>query len=159
MWSEPADVGLRFGGENLALESHSISTTFAGARCHACSGALWRRRRRRRGARLRPCLLPRSLPLASSIFIPVDSAKPDEVGLDHGDHREDGEQQPSEGVGWVVHRPAILTLICRAMSWSAIARASGRDLASRSSLVTTRVAPAQHAARGSRSSGAPGCCR
>lgn len=43
-----------------------------------------------------------------------------------------------------------------AVSSSAIARASGKDRASRSSLVTTRVSPARQAAKASRSPGAAG---
>ena len=46
-----------------------------------------------------------------------------------------------------------LKLIRRAVSSSAIARASGRDLARRSSLVTTRVSPARQAASASRRPG------
>jgi cytochrome P450 len=52
------------------------------------------------------------------------------------------------------HRiPAGTHVICRVVSSSAMARASGRDLARRSSLVTTRVSPARHAASASRRPG------
>ena len=51
--------------------------------------------------------------------------------------------------------PPRLRLICRVVSSSAIARASGKDRASRSSLVTTKVSPARQAASASRSPGLP----
>jgi hypothetical protein len=49
--------------------------------------------------------------------------------------------------------PPTLSRTPRAVSSSAMARASGRDRASRSSLVTTRVSPSRHAASASRNPG------
>lgn len=74
------------------------------------------------------------------------SPQADQVGLEPGHHREHIEQQPSHGVGGVVHRPPEAQADLTRRPGSAIARASGRERASRSSLVTTRVSPARHAA-------------
>ena len=68
----------------------------------------------------------------------LSGAEPDQIGLELGHHREHVEQEPPDGVGRVVDRPAQVQLTCRAVSSSAIARASGRDRARGSSLVTTK---------------------
>jgi len=49
--------------------------------------------------------------------------------------------------------PPMLSLTPRWVSSSTMSRASGKDRASRSSLVTTSVSPVRHAARASRSPG------
>jgi len=54
--------------------------------------------------------------------------------------------RPTGSVGSCTEPPR-LSLTCRAVSSSAMARASGRERASRSSLVTTRVSPGRQAAR------------
>ena len=64
---------------------------------------------------------------------------------DLGHHDRDVEQQSTDCVGGIVDRPTDpprLRMICRVVSSPAIARV-GQDLASRSSLVTTRVSPSQ----------------
>ena len=70
-----------------------------------------------------------------------------------GDHGQHVEQQPTDRVGRVVHRAAEAEPDLPAVSSSAMARASGTERASRSSLVTTRVSPSRQAARASRSPG------
>jgi hypothetical protein len=67
-----------------------------------------------------------------------------QVGFELGDHGQHVEQQPADRVGRVIDGPPRRTR--RVVSSSAIARASGSDRASRSSLVTTSVSPSRHAA-------------
>jgi hypothetical protein len=81
--------------------------------------------------------------------MPSRRAQADQVGLELGHHREHIEQQPSDGTGVSYTDPPRFKLTRRAVSSAAIARASGRERASRSSLVTTTVSPARHAASGS----------
>jgi hypothetical protein len=47
---------------------------------------------------------PRKRPFGLRRLHAFNCAKPDEVGLELSDHRKDVEQQPSDGVGWVVGR-------------------------------------------------------
>src|SRR5664279_2835476 len=53
---------------------------------------------------------PRSRPLASAAAIPSWVRMRDEVCLELGDHGQHVEQQPADGVGWVVDRAAEVQL-------------------------------------------------
>jgi hypothetical protein len=80
-------------------------------------------------------------------------ARANQVGLELSDHGQHVGQQPPDRIGRVVHRAAEVSLTCRRVSSSAIARAPGSDRASRSSLVTTSSSPARQAASARRSPG------
>ena len=95
---------------------------------------------------------PRRRPLAFATASPFAGAGPGEVGLELGDHRQHGEQEPADRIGGVVDRAADVEPNALVSS-STMSRASGTEWASRSSFMTTRVSPSRQAARASRSLG------
>jgi hypothetical protein len=103
--------------------------------------------------RLELRLLSAQPALGLGYFHSFSGAQSDQVGFELGHHRQHVEQQSSDGsVGsWI--EPPRLSFTLDLVSSSNMSRASGSDLASRSSLVTTRVSPARHAARANRSPG------
>jgi class 3 adenylate cyclase len=60
-------------------------------------------------------------------FHALAGAEPNEVGLELRDHGQHVEQQAADRVGGVKTDPPRLSRTCRAVSSSAIARASGSD--------------------------------
>jgi len=89
-------------------------------------------------------------PLGPGDLHALAGAHLDEVGLELA--RTLNSSRPTGSVGsWT--DPPRLSFTCRPVSSSAMVRASGSERASRSSLVTTRVSPARHAASASRSPG------
>jgi hypothetical protein len=80
-------------------------------------------------------------------------ARVNQVSFELGDHRQDVEQQPPHRVGRIVHRAAEVELDLSTGEVSTMSRASGSERARRSSLVTTSVSPARHAASASRRPG------
>lgn len=98
-------------------------------------------------------LLPAKTAFGLGNCHPFSSSGADEVSFELGDLAEHVEQKPADRVGRVVDAAAEVERDAFRVSSSARSRASGRERASRSSFVTTSVAPARHAARASRKPG------
>ena len=75
-------------------------------------------------------------------------AHADEIGFELGEGGEDIEEQLSHGIARVIERPPRASLTPRSRSWSAMARASGTDLARRSSFGTTKRVALAHGGEG-----------
>jgi hypothetical protein len=83
----------------------------------------------------------------------LDRAKPNQVGLELRDHREDVEQQPPDRVGRVIDRAAERKADLARGELVGDRPGIGQSPRQTVELVTTEVSPARQAARASRSPG------
>jgi len=98
-------------------------------------------------------LLPAEPTFGAGDLHPFAGAHAGEVGLELGHHGQHVEQEPADGVGGVVDGAAEVELDLASGELVGDGPASGRDRASRSSLVTTRVSPVRQAAKACRRPG------